>query len=72
MKEDILKQTDHSEWAHPIVILLKSNGSVKICGDYRATVSGHTENGKYLLPRTKELHVKLSDAKFFTVFNLED
>ena len=72
MSEGIIKQIDHSEWATPIVIVPKPNGSVRICGDYRATVNANTENDKYPLPRNEELFAKLSGSKYFTIFDLKD
>ena len=42
MKKGILKQVDYSEWATSIVT--KSNGSIRIYGDYKATESIHSEN----------------------------
>ena len=65
MKVGTLKQTDHFECTIPIVIVPKSNGSVRICGDYRVTVSSHIKNYDYSLPWIKVLFAILSNTKFY-------
>ena len=34
-EEGVILKVQHSEWAAPIVPVLKPNGTVRICGDYR-------------------------------------
>ena len=35
--EGILKPISHSEWAAPIVPIIKPDNSVCVCGDYKQT-----------------------------------
>lgn len=51
----VLKAVQHSDWATPIVVILKKDGQVRLYGDYRATVNKVIKVGTYPLPTTQEL-----------------
>ena len=50
-REGILERVDSSDWACPIVPIVKTNGKIRICGDYRATVNTATKTDQYPIPR---------------------
>ena len=35
----VIEPVQFSEWAAPIVPVLKSNGQIRICGDYKVTIN---------------------------------
>lgn len=39
VKLGILQRTQYSDWITPIVVVRKTNGSLRICADYRSTVN---------------------------------
>ena len=53
--EGILKSVPFFEWASPIVIVLKSNGRLRICGDYKPTVNPRLDNDTFPQPTSEEL-----------------
>ena len=55
----IVTKVDYSDWATPIVVVQKSNGKVRICGDYRATVNPCLHVQQNPIPRIEELFAKL-------------
>ncbi|BHF70237.1 hypothetical protein SprV_0301328700 [Sparganum proliferum] len=55
-KADIIEPVQYSEWAAPIVPVLKSDGSVRICGDYKLTINSATKLSPYPLPRIEDLY----------------
>ncbi|XP_014216559.1 uncharacterized protein LOC106645250 [Copidosoma floridanum] len=59
-KGGVLERVSLSPYATPIVPILKSNGTVRICGDYSVTVNSQLMVNKYPLPTTDELFVDLA------------
>ena len=45
--QEILEPVEFSEWAAPIVPVVKANGSIRICGDYKTTVNAASKLDKY-------------------------
>ncbi|XP_014215753.1 uncharacterized protein LOC106644646, partial [Copidosoma floridanum] len=59
-KGRVLELVSSSPYATPIVPILKSNGTVRICGDYSVTVNSQLMVNEYPLPATYELLVDLA------------
>lgn len=69
--EGVLVPTTHSDWATPIVPVLKSNGTVRLCGDYRSTVNIATDTDTYPLPTLDEAFTALQGGVIFSKIDLE-
>ena len=69
-KEGILHKVKFSDWATPIVPVAKSNGTVRICGDYKITVNPQLQTEEYALPRIDDIFAKLAGGKKFTKIDL--
>ena len=66
----VIVPTQHSDWAAPIVPVVKSNGSVRICRDYKLTANTATKTESYPLPRIEDLFASLAGGKVFSKLDL--
>lgn len=66
----IIQSVRHSEWATPIVPVMKENGDVRICGDYKTTVNQATITDSYPLPRIDDLLASLAGGQAFSKVDL--
>ena len=67
--QGILSKVEWSDWATAIVPVVKNNGAVRICGDFK--VSGpvlHTD--QYPLPRIDDIFASLSEGQHFSKIDL--
>lgn len=68
----ILVPVKYSDYATPIVPVLKDNGKVKIAGDYSITLNKDLCIEKYPMPRIEEVFAKLGGGKQFTKIDLSN
>ena len=68
--QGIIEPVQFSEWAAPIVPVIKNDGSVRICGDYKVTVNRVAKLDKYPLPLIDDLFASLAGGKRFTTLGL--
>ncbi|XP_071113031.1 uncharacterized protein [Haliotis cracherodii] len=69
-KQGIIKPVQYSDWAAPIVPVVKSNGNIRICGNYKLTVNKVARTNVYPIPRIEDLFSSLSGGKTFTKLDL--
>ncbi len=51
--------TNHSDWAAPILPVVKRNGDIRICGDFKVTINQVINIESYPLPRVDDLFANL-------------
>ena len=64
--ERILKPVPFSKWTSPIFIVPKSDGRLRICGDYKRTVNPCLDNDTFHEPTPAELLSKTHVGKNFS------
>lgn len=70
-KGNIIKKVEGgSEWASPIVVVRKSDGSVRICGDYKVGVNERICCDSYNLPNIEVAFMKMANKNKFAKLDL--
>eukprot|EP00079_Xenopus_tropicalis_P016020 XP_004914327.1 PREDICTED: uncharacterized protein K02A2.6-like [Xenopus tropicalis] len=70
LKQGIISPVRFSEWATPIVPVIKKGGNVRICGDFKVTVNPALCAEHYPLPRIEDLFASLAGGKRFSKLDL--
>nr|XP_040575452.1 uncharacterized protein LOC121124362 [Lepeophtheirus salmonis] len=65
-KRGTISMIDSSEWAPPIVSVLKPDGSVRICANFTQTISPVLKKMLHPFPHADELLADLAQARFFS------
>ena len=66
----IIIPVQHSNWAAPVVPVMKQDGTIRLCGDYRVTINKAVKVDAYPLPRVEDLSAALSGGKYFTKLDM--
>ena len=59
-----------SEWAAPIVPVMKNDKTIRICGDFRVTINQASKLDQYPIPKVEDLFSQLSGGKTFTKLDM--
>ena len=68
----ILEKVDISEWAAPIVPVMKPSGEFHLCGDYTVLINPYLEINQYPLPHPELLFAALNGGVQFTKLDLSE
>ena len=69
VQQGVIEPICFSEWAAPIVPVLKKDGTVRICGDYKLTVNQAAKPDSYPLPKINDLFASLAGGETFSKLN---
>ena len=72
LERSIIVPVTHSNWAAPIVPVLKEDGTVRICGDYRLTVNQACRVNPYPVPRIEDLFAALGGGTLFSKLDMKN
>ncbi len=67
----VISPVEFSDWATPVVPVVKPNGNVRLCGDYKVTLNPALKVDQYPLPRIDDIFASLSGGQKFTKIDLK-
>ncbi|KAL0160115.1 hypothetical protein M9458_043840, partial [Cirrhinus mrigala] len=70
VNENIITPVKYSEWAAPVVPILKPDWSVRLCGDYKLTIYQASPLEQYPIPRLEDLFTTLSGGLSFSKLDM--
>ena len=66
----IIQPVKFFDWAAPVVPIVKLDGSIRLCGDYKLTVHQATKLEQYAIPRIENLFLSLSGGQMYTKLDM--
>ena len=66
----IISPVQHADWAAPIVPILKRDGNLRLCGDYKVTVNQALTPDTYPLPCVEDIFAVPQGGTLFTKLDL--
>lgn len=68
----IISPVEHSDFAAPVVVVRKTNGKLRLCGDYSTGLNDALEDNKHPLPTAEDIFTTLNGGKYFSQIDLTD
>lgn len=72
VKEGVWTPVEVGEWGTPVVPILKEDGSLRLCGDYKLTVNKTIITDRHPIPKIEHLLANLHDAVYFSKIDLKE
>ncbi|XP_062513350.1 uncharacterized protein K02A2.6-like [Corticium candelabrum] len=69
--KDILRPVESSQWAVPIVVVQKADGTVHLCGDYKVTSNPYLESNPYPMSNSDDLFATLAGGAIFSRLDMK-
>ena len=66
----VIEKVQFSDGAAPVVPVQKSDGTVRLCGDYKVTINPVLNVDKYPVPKAEDLFATLAGGKKFSKLDL--
>jgi len=71
-EENILVKVQESDWATPIVPVIKPNGKIRLCGDYKVTLNPHLKDMVSTTKTIEEIVTNLAGSSWFSELDLRN
>lgn len=70
VQEGVYQPVRSSRWATPVLGVVKKNGKIRMCGDYKSTVNQAIKSETYPLPTADQLFSNLAGSTVFSQLDL--
>ena len=66
----VLEPVANSSWAAPLVPVIKKDGTIRVCANFKLTANRAVKLDTYPLPRTQDIFAQLSGGQIFSTLDL--
>ncbi|PIO71364.1 reverse transcriptase [Teladorsagia circumcincta] len=70
--QNVISAVDHSQWAAPIVVVRKANGSIRLCADFSTGLNDALQLHQHPLPTAENVFTKLNGGTVFSQIDFVD
>ena len=71
VSEGILVKVDYSDYASPVMPVIKPNGEIRLCGDYKRTLNPNIDTAVYPLPVMEDCLWNVRGGELFTKLDIK-
>lgn len=68
---NIIEKMENAEWGTPVVPIVKKNGNIRLCADYKVTLNKFVIDDRYPIPRIEDLFMKMRGGKVFCTLDIQ-
>lgn len=68
----VIKKVEYTEWAAPMVVVMKPNGQVRICCDYSTGLNDCLMSNQHPLPLPEDIFATLDGGEIFSQLDFSD
>lgn len=72
ISEGVLEQVETSDWGTPIVPVLKKNGCIRLCADYKTTINQYLIDFKLSPPDIEDIFAAMCGGVYFTKLDMRN
>ncbi|XP_047987904.1 uncharacterized protein K02A2.6-like [Leguminivora glycinivorella] len=69
-KQGIITKIDHSDWGTPVVPIVKPNGSIRLCADYKVTLNKAIKDEQYPIPIIEDIFAEMNGGQIFCTLDI--
>ena len=66
----VISPVQFSDWATPVVPVVKKSGEIRLCGDFKVTINPVLDIEHYPLPKIEDIFAELAGGTSFTKIDL--
>jgi RNase H-like domain found in reverse transcriptase/Reverse transcriptase (RNA-dependent DNA polymerase)/Integrase zinc binding domain/Integrase core domain len=68
--DGIIERVEYASWGTPLVPIVKSDESIRLCADYKVTLNQYLHDDKYPIPKIEDLFARMHGGTYFCTLDV--